>query len=368
MDKIIETNPFTPQTGMEPKVLGGRENEIREFCSLLDQAKSKSYGHLLILGEWGMGKTTLLRYFKKIAQSYGFPAFYIPLPKQGANFRTCDVFKLIYEEVSLNLGKEGLIVEKRKNKPTLQLEFTKFLLNLWELLQNELILFLLDDIQNIADLPQVLDIMRLVLSRDEILKRCNYLFLLSSTPSGWQEFILKHDPIGRFFRKKIVLQNLSQQAVNYTIAETLRDTSVKFTDKILDLLYHYTQGHPYELQLLASHLYDNQIKGVVDERIWETSFLAALRDLGTEYFHSLWLRASEREREILKIIAEKKEWLAISDVRTILITERRIRNFPIANTKNFLYRLHNKGLLRRDDHGRFCVLDTMFAEYVLRFC
>ncbi|MCM8763610.1 MAG: ATP-binding protein [Candidatus Omnitrophica bacterium] len=65
---MIQTNPFTPQSGLEPKFFSGRESALGEFLILMEQARDNRAEHFLVLGEWGVGKTSLLKQFKKIAQ------------------------------------------------------------------------------------------------------------------------------------------------------------------------------------------------------------------------------------------------------------------------------------------------------------
>ena len=61
----IGQNPFTPKSGMEPKYFAGRGNAIKTFQKILAQSKSKRYEHFCVLGEWGVGKTVLLKEYKK---------------------------------------------------------------------------------------------------------------------------------------------------------------------------------------------------------------------------------------------------------------------------------------------------------------
>lgn len=91
-----------------------------------------------------------------------------------------------------------------------------------------------------------------------------------------------------------------------------------------------------------------------------------MRELGRDYFDSLYKRASDRESDILEILAEKNKPLGIGDLRSIMILEKRAKNFPVANIKNFLYRLIDKGLIRRQDDNAYKILDPMFAEYICR--
>jgi Cdc6-like AAA superfamily ATPase len=61
MVSIIASNPFTPKSGWEPGVFIGREKEIEFFRKKLVEAKKGRCDHFLVLGEWGIGKTSLLK-------------------------------------------------------------------------------------------------------------------------------------------------------------------------------------------------------------------------------------------------------------------------------------------------------------------
>jgi len=362
----LAPNPFTPQSGLEPKVLGGREEVISEFVRILKN-KEKGWGsHLLLLGEWGMGKTTLLKFYKKIAQSKGWYAAYVSLPKISPRERSYDVIQSLTEELCFGLGIEPqeLIGTRRKNTTIFLVEF---LSALYKRVHNEFILVLIDDLQNVSIMPAVVDILRLALSHEQVLRDSDYLFVLSSTPEGWEGFIKRHDPVGRFFRKKQILGKLSYPQVEMTIKETIKDSGISFKEEIIARVWEYTEGHPYELQLLCSHLYDNNIRKLVGEESWEPALVATLKDLGIEHFSQLYSRASEREREVLNVFAENRKFMTITEVRDILIYDKKLKKFPVANVKNFIYRLADKGLLIRDESKRYRILDNMFAEYILRF-
>ena len=70
---------------------------------------------------------------------------------------------------------------------------------------------------------------------------------------------------------------------------------------------------------------------------------------------------------MLNVFAENRKFMTITEVRDILIYDKKLKKFPIANVKNFIYRLADKGLLIRDESKRYRILDNMFAEYILRF-
>ena len=370
---MIKSNPFTPQSGWEPRVFGGREENLSLFKSNLENAISVRPNHLVVLGEWGIGKTSLLKQFKRIAQEKGYPACFCSVSRFTKKDKPLDAIYLIAEEMLLGFPSLGVdseeflkVFSKRKSLAQAQTQFTKFLLSLWKSLNAELAVVMLDDLQNLLPISNTIDILRAVLSKDEIIRNTRFLFVLSSTPFGWSSFLDKHDPIGRFFRKRLSVLNLKKEEVVNTVDKTLEDTGVDFDDAVKKRIFEYTDGHPYEVQLLSSHLYDGQIEGKVVDASWDNALNNTLKELGRDYFNSLFSRASERERDLLKILSEEKKSLSMKDFRTMMIVGRHARKFPIANIKNFLYRLEEKGIISRNENGSFDIPDRMFREFVLR--
>ena len=96
---MISPNPFTPQSGWEPKTFSGRAEEISLFNEKLQRAKTDKPDHLLVLGDWGIGKTSLLRYLKKLAQAEGYLAAYCPVGKFSQKDKVVDGVSLITEEL-----------------------------------------------------------------------------------------------------------------------------------------------------------------------------------------------------------------------------------------------------------------------------
>lgn len=367
---MIAPNPFTPQSGWEPKVFGGREAILRRFEAALQEARALRPHPLVILGDWGIGKTSLLKQFKKSSQKEGFPASFCAVNRFPEKARVEEGIALLMEEIlfgfpNISREKNFLPITSKGLSRQPQVALVQFLLDLWKVLETELALVLLDDIQNFDVIPQVVDILRAALSHEEVLEKSRYLFVLSTTPEGWSTFLDKHDPIGRFFRKRETIQNLTREECLSLVGETLSGSGVLFAEEVQEKLLTVTQGHPYEVQLLASHLYEAQIEGKVTHSSWEGAFERTLRELGQDYFHALLRRASDRENEILRLLAEKRIPMSIADLRQAMIFEKRKRNFPVDNIKNFLYRLESKGLIRRKDDA-FSLLDPMVGEFILR--
>ena len=371
---MIKPNPFTPQSGWEPRIFGGRDQELSLFKSNLEDAISERPNHLVVLGEWGIGKTSLLKQFRRIVQESGYPACLCSISRFTKKDRPLGAMYLVAEEMLMGFPKSDIdserllgLFSKKRPLSQAQSQFTKFLLEVWRAQQAKLAVVLLDDLQNLLPISNTIDILRAVLSKDEIMCNTRFLFILSSTPNGWSGFLDKHDPVGRFFRKRLSVGNLKEEEVINTVDKTLEDTGVGFDEAIKKRIFEYTDGHPYEVQLLSNHLYDGQIQGKVTEDVWDNALNNTLKELGRDYFNTLLARASDREGDLLKILAEERRPLSIKDFRTMMIVGKRARKFPIANIKNFLYRLQEKGIIRRTKDNSFDIPDRMFREYVLKF-
>ena len=68
----------------------------------------------------------------------------------------------------------------------------------------------------------------------------------------------------------------------------------------------------------------------------------------------------------MKILAEENQPLSLKDFRGLMIVGRHAKKFPIANIKNFLYRLEEKGIIGRCQKANFDIPDKMFREFIIR--
>lgn len=332
MKNSIQPNPFTPKSGIDPRVFIGRDKEIEIFKRKLDDAiRLRRFDHFLVLGEWGIGKTSLLREFKKIAQSNKVLASYLPIrefqqqdefitatvnlisqiPKSiPIKYQTLKNFLNSLRGIGINLPLVGggvQLPDKNELKGDPQVILLDALINLWHSVKSEteVLVVLLDDVQNYQHISGYLTIIKNVLNDDVIIKETGFLFILASTPVAWAQFLKKHHPIGRYFTPIIKLGRLDLEETLEVLDKTLHSTGVVFDEAIKKRVYEYSEGHPYELQVLCSFLYDNQIAGKVTEDSWEVSLDMAITQLGDILLDHLYNEASPSEAEVLRVLSEQ---------------------------------------------------------------
>jgi hypothetical protein len=233
---------------------------------------------------------------------------------------------------------------------------------LWKEVQTEtaVLVVLLDDVQNYQPISGYLTILKNVLSDESIVKKTGFLFVLSSTTKDWSEFLTKHHPIGRYFTPIMKLSPLNRDQTRKFLDETLASTGVRFDDEVKEKVYEFSGGHPYELQVLCSFLYDNQIAGEVTGDVWDVSLEMTLTRMGDVLLDSLYESASLTERAILKGYAgDSGEFRSReTEIETKLLSSEEV--------SMYLIRLAEKGLLIRKSRGLYAFPDRLFREYCVR--
>jgi len=383
--KIIQPNPFTPKSGLEPRVFMGREYEISCFRELLKKTERNYFDHFIILGEWGVGKTTLLKEFRNVAQSEGILTSFIRIEGYPTEAKVEDGIKNLVRRIPrglpTNLSKlksytrqiEGLGIHffgaglsmSRSVDICSSILLEDSLVNLWKDLKDEtrLIVILLDDVQNFDTISEIFTTLRNVLSSDEIIKKTKYLFCLSCTMDMWSQFLKRHHPIGRYFTPRLKLGRLNQEKTRESIIAMLSGTGVAFDNRIISNIYEYTGGHPYELQVLCSYLYEHQIEGRVTEKVWEKSLLDALMEVGEIVFDAMYEQASSKERQVLHLMALSNKTIGRRELA--LCQQAKSLNLTDDTISMCLTRLLRKGLIQKPGKSRFTLLDRFFREYLI---
>jgi len=383
---MTKANPFTAKSGWEPKAFAGRREEFELFEEKIRDAKNGKCDHFLVLGDWGIGKTVLLKEFKRKAQDKGFLTSMITIRKftddEGLNEATKHLVKSILMKLPIELGKlkkfmeqisslgiqilgSGFTIAKSATRTTdSQLFLLASLRGLWEDLKtkSKVVPILIDDVQNFDKISEIFTLIKNILSDDEIVK-AGYLFILACTPDSWSKFIQLHHPIGRYFTPRLTLKRLSKQETFEVVDKTLEGTGVVFDTEIREMIYEYTQGHPYELQVLGANLYDREIKGRVTEAQWLPALNETMLILGENVWDTLYNGASVRERVVLYLVSLSEG--SVSRKSIVELVKKHKLGIQEANISKFLGRLVKKGLLCKPKKSEYACIDKLFREYIL---
>jgi ActR/RegA family two-component response regulator len=382
-------NPFTPMTGVEPTVFGGRTQELEFFEQRLNRAlHSRFCEHFLVLGNWGIGKSTLLKEYKKICQSRGYIASTVPLealqPGTKLTEAACSVVEGVvrdlpypidrfkkaasfFESIGISVLGTGLQLKRDTSKKELSpmafLHDTR--INLWKDLEDKTGVFviLLDDLDNFMAVPEIITTLKQTLSMDSII-RTKILVGIASTPTNWQELtsIKKHHPLSRYFLSRVELGPLTENELKETIFKSLAGTGISFSTDVIDRVFEYTEGHPFEMQVLCNHLFNNQLSRRVDIDFWDKALQTTLNDMGTAVFDHWFGQASGEEAKVLRIIAEAEAPISAKEINRI--SEARTFKVSSGNITKYLQRLVEKRLVNKSGRGLYSLPDRMFRAYV----
>ncbi|MBU0763688.1 MAG: hypothetical protein KJ607_02510 [Bacteroidetes bacterium] len=378
---MIKPNPFTPKSGLEPKVFINREKEIAFFNDRIIESKQGDINHYIINGTWGSGKTSLLRYFKILAQEQKCSACYFVARELQENISDIEISIHIIQSIIRNIphdlsGKNSRLIravnsfgiqvlgsgfnisfEVDKNRIIdSQIFLIDGLLNIWKDISKytDLLIILIDDIQNYSKAQRLFTTIKNVLSDNQIINDTRILFILSSTMEGWKPFIKVNHPIGRFFIPRMELQNFDRENTIKLLDSIIEDTGVVFTDSVKDKVFRYADGHLFQIHALGRALYDNHRNGKVADAEWKKGFEEALSYLGNAVYDGLAEGLSANEVRIIKVL-NAFETNKINEINS------RIR---IKGINVYLRRLTEKGILRSVNRGEYAIQDKMFVEFL----
>ncbi len=103
-------NPYSAEHPVPPEKFAGRKNQLNEFERFLDDTISGNSKNIVVLGTWGIGKTSLLRMFKHIVEQRGCAGTIISLGEATDSFIT------LFETITQSLSKDAQYLKRITTK------------------------------------------------------------------------------------------------------------------------------------------------------------------------------------------------------------------------------------------------------------
>ena len=393
------SNPFRPGAGHAPPYLAGRHVEREEFVRLLEQRTILD--NLVLTGLRGVGKTVLLDTLKPLALGHGWLwagtdlSESTSVSEENMATRLCtDLspftssvvvateerrragFGAETEAVTHTLGYEALIDLYRRT-PGLALDKLKAVVQYaWRALSQAPrvrgIVFAYDEAQNLADQPAKDQYpLSLLLDAFQSLQKMGLplMLVLTGLPTLFPKLVEARTFSERMFRV-VFLQSLNERESEDAIRRPIDDAAcpVRLSDDSVRTIIETSGGYPYFLQFICREVYDAFIQRIdLGERA-SVPVAEIERKLDTDFFAGRWARATDRQRDLLSVIARLESCDDEFTVQEVVEESRRSLDKPFSSShvSQMLVTLAAQGLVYKNRHGRYSFAVPLLGRFIAR--
>ena len=391
-------NPFRPGAGHQPPYLAGRQAERKEFARLLEQTTILE--NMLLTGLRGVGKTVLLESLKPMAIENGWIWIGADLNESSSisedniATRLCTDLSLATSSIVVStesfhtpgFTSETTIRERTltysqlasiySQTPGLPLDKIKTVMEVaWSAIYKagiaRGIVFAYDEAQNLSDHAEKERFpLSLLLDSFQSLQRKNLplMLVLTGLPTLFPKLVEARIFSERMFRS-VFLQGLSDRDSREAILIPIEDTqSVKLTNESVNTVIKMSGGYPYFIQFICREVYDAFIRRWDKGEQGNVPVREIEKKLDMDFFSGRWAKTTDRQRELLAVIAHLPNCDDEFTVQEIVeqSRERLDKSFSSSHTNQMLAALGAQGLVFKNRHGKYSFAVPLLGDYIRR--
>ena len=398
------SNPFRPGAGHQPPYLAGREAEKDAFLKLLEQGTILE--NMVLTGLRGVGKTVLLESLKPLAISRGWIwagtdlSESTSLREEHLAIRLCTdlspitssivVSTQVVQSIGFQAGETLVeqtlsyqaLIDIYSQTPGLALDKIKVVLETaWQALSKICasdgvefrgVVFAYDEAQNLADHAEKDEYpLSLLLDAFQSLQRKGLplMLVLTGLPTLFPKLVQARTFTERMFRV-IDLQSLSSDDSRDAILLPIQNSqgAVLLSDQSVDTIIEMSAGYPYFIQFICKEVYDAFIQRLDKGEAASVPASEIRQKLDSDFFAGRWARATDRQRDLMFVIASLQSREDEFTVLEIVEKSRELldRPFSSSHTHQMLTALSNQGLVFKNRHGKYSFAVPLLGAYILR--
>lgn len=397
-------NPFRPGAGHMPPYLAGRTSEKAEFAKLL--AQDPILQNLILTGLRGLGKTVLLETFKPMAVEAGWLWVGADLSESTSVSEQALALRLLTDLSIATAGVVFSVEEKRTagltapvetsyktlnfdtlltlytNVPGLVADKLKGVLELvWTYLAKlevRGVIFAYDEAQNLGDRAEKDEFpLSVLLDVFQSLQRKNipFMLVLTGLPTLFPKLVEARTFAERMFHV-IFLDKLTEEESKEAIVTPISDSNcpVNFSDKSVKNICTITAGYPYFIQYVCREVFDVwSQKAASGEDTQPIPIVEILRKLDSDFFAGRWARATDRQRDLLKVIATLENCALEFTVQEVVDRSEQMqangkieKAFSGSHVNQMLATLSDAGLVYKNRFGKYSLAVPLLDQFIKR--
>jgi hypothetical protein len=392
------TNPFRPGAGHMPPYLAGRSDETNEFLRLLEQGTILE--NLVLTGLRGVGKTVLLDSLRPLAIRNGWRWAGTDLSESSCITEEKIATRLLTD---LSVVTSSIVISRTRLKeigftgkhreaeqrlnfnmlvsiftetPGLVSDKLKVVLEfVWSCMSarpHKGLIFAYDEAQNLADhsgkdqfpLSLLLDTFQSIQK-----KGIPFMLVLTGLPTLFPKLVEARTFSERMFRV-LFLDKLDEKDSRAAITKPLQGypADLKFNEESVEAVINMSGGYPYFIQFICREVYDVFIQRYNEGEPVSVPVNEIIRKLDTDFFAGRYARATDRQRDLLSIIARLPNCDNEFTGQEITELSKKVSEKPFSRShvNQMLTTLSDAGLVYRNRHGKYALAVPLLGQFILR--
>lgn len=396
---ITFDNPYRPGAGHFPPHLAGREREQEEFERLLSQ--DTILENMVLTGLRGVGKTVLLEKLKPTAIKHGWlwagtdlsetasvseanlavrlitdlalvttaltvevlpkpRVGFAPLPDSAVGVPlSFEVLTSVYDSTP------GLVADKIKAV----LEFA------WHHLRHQernRVIFAYDEAQNLSDnadkeqypLSVLLDVFQSIQR-----KGIPFMLLLTGLPTLLPKLVEARTFAERMFHV-VTIGKLDEVESRDAILTPINVTGspISFSAESVTTIVGESGGYPYFIQFICREVFDVWMQQIAEAEEPFVPIEAIQRKLDADFFSGRWSRVTDRQRQMLWVIANLVDGDAEFTIQDLVGRSKALlpKGFSPSHASQMLASLSEQGLIYKNRFGKYSFAVPLLGRFIRR--
>jgi hypothetical protein len=266
--------------------------------------------------------------------------------------------------------------ELYKQAPGLVSDKVKFILEfLWKCLAPlgvNGVIFAYDEAQTMSDhaekeqypLSLLLDVFQSIQK-----KNIPFMLLLTGLPTLFPKLVESRTFAARMFNVT-TLYKLPEKDGRDAIIKPINQTKcpITFDEESIVVIYRTSGGYPYFIQFICKEVFDIFVQQMkVDGHTKPVPINEIVQKLDRNFFAGRWSRATDRQRELLSIIATLDNCEDEFTVQEIVAAAKSMANpFGSSHVNQMLATLSDAGLIYKNRHGKYAFAVPLLNKFILR--
>ena len=233
------------------------------------------------------------------------------------------------------------------------------------------IVFAYDEAQNLSDHSEKEQFpLSLLLDTFQSVQRKNLpvMLVLTGLPTLFPKLVEARTFSERMFRS-IFLKSLSDEDCREAIEKPIEDTdAVRLSHQSVNTIVKMSGGYPYFIQFICKEVYDAFISRWDKGKSGSIPVHEIENKLDTDFFAGRWAKTTDRQRELLTIIASLENCEEDFTVQEIVEKSQEGNSKPFSNshTNQMLATLSKQGLVFKNRHGKYSFAVPLLGRYIRR--